>query len=40
MNSYYNAYISIFLSEHNIEFIPEYQVNIDSNRYRFDFYLP
>ena len=40
LNSYYNSYISKLLDEAEIEYQSEYQVIIDNDRYRFDFYLP
>lgn len=40
LNSYYNSYIAKLLDDAKIEYKSEYQVIIDDDRYRFDFYLP
>lgn len=38
--SYYNSLINSYLNELNIKFIPEYTVEINNKKYRFDFWLP
>lgn len=38
--SYYNTYIAQILTDAGICYMPEYAVEIDGVRYRFDFYLP
>lgn len=40
LNSYYNSYIGILLTDMKISYKPEYVVKINGASYRYDFYLP
>ena len=40
LNSYYNSYIALLLTNMNITYQPEYVVKINDTNYRYDFYLP